>query len=89
MRKTTVNAIRKRIRARIEERYGMTISQFSKSVYPKKWGIRGENIPAYLSPSGNVSFPVLQVLHERLGLGTLEQRTKMIKRVTIFVSDND
>jgi len=69
----------------IKDKYGMSVSEFSRSGIPEKNKINGRNLSVYLSSKGSTSFVVMQKLCKLLELGNLRKSTKVSRSVEYYM----
>lgn len=84
MKTLELTTVKKQIVEKIQKQYG-SVDKFLETDFGKSLG---KNVKTYLYPSGAVSFPVLKILSEHLGLGTLDKKLVVTRTITYTLSRN-
>lgn len=82
--KIALTDLKKLVKDKILEKYGMSIAEFSKSEEAAKLGV-DSNLPFYLTPKGSFSFNVFETLVKELGLGNLKREVVIKKDVNYYI----
>lgn len=85
----TLNDIKDLIKLKIEQKYGMTINEFSQSAYLAKIGIKPSSFNVYMSTSSATSnsYPAISKVLHFLKLPPLMRRVEVIKVNHYYVDE--